>query len=81
MSSQDTKCHLIFVSKDECKPPSPPVCGVNGETYSSTCAAHSARVIVDYQGQCKAVGDGDGEWQLSFSSFYCYIDLKGSHCY
>lgn len=44
--------------KDECKPPSPAVCGVNGETYSSTCAARSARVIVDYQGRCKAVGTG-----------------------
>ena len=34
------------------------MCGVNGETYSSTCAARSARVIVDYQGRCKAVGTG-----------------------
>ena len=38
------------------------MCGVNGETYSSTCAADSARVVVDYRGRCRAVGVGDGEY-------------------
>lgn len=47
--------------KDECKPSSPAVCGVNGETYSSTCAADSARVLIDYRGRCRAVGVGDGD--------------------
>ncbi|MBN3272830.1 TGFR1 protein, partial [Polyodon spathula] len=38
-----------------CKPEKP-VCGHNGETYSSVCAAHSDRVAVDYLGHCHAVG-------------------------
>ncbi|XP_063243675.1 reversion-inducing cysteine-rich protein with Kazal motifs isoform X2 [Bacillus rossius redtenbacheri] len=33
-----------------------PVCGVDGETYGSQCAAHAARVSVDYAGECRAVG-------------------------
>lgn len=33
-----------------------PVCGHNGETYSSVCAAYSDRVAVDYHGPCQAVG-------------------------
>lgn len=33
-----------------------PVCGHNGETYRSVCAAYSDRVAVDYQGPCQAVG-------------------------
>lgn len=33
-----------------------PVCGHNGETYSSVCAAYSDRVAVDYYGDCQAVG-------------------------
>lgn len=33
-----------------------PVCGHNGETYSSVCAAYSDRVAVDYYGHCQAVG-------------------------
>ena len=33
-----------------------PVCGHNGETYSSVCAAYSDRVAVDYYGPCQAVG-------------------------
>ena len=32
------------------------VCGHNGETYSSVCAAYSDRVAVDYYGPCQAVG-------------------------
>ena len=33
-----------------------PVCGHNGETYSSVCAAYSDRVAVDYHGPCQAIG-------------------------
>lgn len=33
-----------------------PVCGIDGETYLSECAAHARRVSVDYQGPCMAVG-------------------------
>lgn len=32
------------------------MCGHNGETYSSVCAAYSDRVAVDYYGPCQAVG-------------------------
>ena len=60
-------CYFL---QDECKAPLPPVCGVNGETYSSTCAANSARVVVDYQGRCKAVGVGDGGSIIEERSYY-----------
>ena len=33
-----------------------PVCGMNGETYSSECAAWADRVPVDYMGRCATVG-------------------------
>ncbi|PFX20290.1 Reversion-inducing cysteine-rich protein with Kazal motifs [Stylophora pistillata] len=66
--------------KDDCKPPSPAVCGVNGETYSSTCAAHSARVIVDYQGRCKAVGTGPGHDDEPRCENVTCPDIKPSHC-
>ncbi|XP_075259702.1 reversion-inducing cysteine-rich protein with Kazal motifs-like isoform X2 [Convolutriloba macropyga] len=29
------------------------VCGTNGHTYSSACAAHQDRVLVDYPGKCR----------------------------
>ncbi|MBN3307358.1 RECK protein, partial [Amia calva] len=35
---------------------SKPICGHNGETYSTVCAAYSDRVAVDYYGRCHAVG-------------------------
>jgi len=30
-----------------------PVCGVDGNTYSNVCNANAAKVIVDYNGECK----------------------------
>ncbi|XP_028659896.1 reversion-inducing cysteine-rich protein with Kazal motifs [Erpetoichthys calabaricus] len=41
--------------QDACKLDKP-VCGQNGETYNTVCAAYSDRVAVDYHGQCSAVG-------------------------
>ncbi|XP_015210000.1 reversion-inducing cysteine-rich protein with Kazal motifs [Lepisosteus oculatus] len=41
--------------QDACKKPNP-VCGHNGETYCTVCAAYSDRVAVDYPGRCHAVG-------------------------
>ncbi|XP_014212705.1 reversion-inducing cysteine-rich protein with Kazal motifs-like [Copidosoma floridanum] len=32
------------------------VCGINGEEYDSECAAWADRTVVDYQGECIAVG-------------------------
>nr|CAD7595599.1 unnamed protein product [Timema genevievae] len=32
------------------------VCGINGETYTSECAAFAARASVDYSGPCMALG-------------------------
>lgn len=32
------------------------MCGQNGESYNSVCAAYSDRVAVDYYGPCQAVG-------------------------
>jgi reversion-inducing-cysteine-rich protein with kazal motifs len=37
------------------------VCGVDGQSHLSECAALAARVAVDYWGPCVAVGRG-GEW-------------------
>ena len=34
---------------------------MNGETYSSKCAAHSVRVLVDYEGPCAAIGYVKGQ--------------------
>ncbi|KAH9503208.1 hypothetical protein Btru_068472 [Bulinus truncatus] len=36
------------------------VCGHDGETYSSECAAWAARVTIDYYGKCKAFGNVAG---------------------
>ncbi|XP_030385875.1 reversion-inducing cysteine-rich protein with Kazal motifs [Scaptodrosophila lebanonensis] len=33
-----------------------PVCGINGVTYRSTCAAWADYVLVDYVGRCREVG-------------------------
>ncbi|XP_048832829.1 reversion-inducing cysteine-rich protein with Kazal motifs isoform X1 [Brienomyrus brachyistius] len=33
-----------------------PVCGHNGETYTTVCEAYSDRVAVDYHGRCHVVG-------------------------
>ncbi|KAJ8374848.1 hypothetical protein SKAU_G00054280 [Synaphobranchus kaupii] len=41
--------------QDACRRPKP-VCGHNGETYNTVCAAYSDRVAVDYPGRCHAVG-------------------------
>ncbi|XP_061111244.1 reversion-inducing cysteine-rich protein with Kazal motifs [Conger conger] len=41
--------------QEGCSRPSP-VCGQNGETYSTVCEAFSDRVMVDYPGQCHSVG-------------------------
>ncbi|GIY96112.1 reversion-inducing cysteine-rich protein with Kazal motifs [Caerostris extrusa] len=37
------------------------VCGHNGETYASECAAWAERVSVDYKGGCAAVGSKHGK--------------------
>ncbi len=34
------------------------VCGVNGETYPSQCAAWADHVVTDYPGPCAASGYG-----------------------
>ncbi len=34
-----------------------PVCGLDGETYSNACSAHSSGVEVAYKGQCRGVID------------------------
>ncbi|XP_070209920.1 reversion-inducing cysteine-rich protein with Kazal motifs-like [Littorina saxatilis] len=34
-----------------------PVCGHDGETYSSECAARAAGVTMDYEGSCRALGN------------------------
>ncbi|XP_078702722.1 reversion-inducing cysteine-rich protein with Kazal motifs-like isoform X3 [Branchiostoma floridae x Branchiostoma belcheri] len=47
-------CH-----QEQCK--ASPVCGHNGETYESNCAAHAARVSIDYEGPCLAVGLRPGQ--------------------
>lgn len=40
------------------------MCGINGKTYISECAAWADYVSVDYKGRCTAVGlIGDGMGQ------------------
>ena len=36
------------------------VCGHDGETYNSECAALAARTTVDYMGVCQIIGDVSG---------------------
>ena len=38
-----------------------PVCGHNGHTYTSVCAAWADRITVDYYGPCQTVGKLLGE--------------------
>lgn len=33
-----------------------PVCGIDGNTYSSECSALARHITVDYRGMCLAVG-------------------------
>ncbi|GFO50220.1 reversion-inducing cysteine-rich protein with kazal motifs-like [Plakobranchus ocellatus] len=44
------------------------VCGHDGETYSSECAAKAARVTVDYFGKCLAFGNLTGDSMSSSTS-------------
>lgn len=47
---------MCFVCRQPFCRATEPICGHNGETYSSVCAAYSDRVAVDYYGPCQAVG-------------------------
>ena len=51
----------FFTTQDACKRPTTPVCGLNGETYSSKCVANDFRVLVDYEGHCSAIGYEKGD--------------------
>lgn len=54
------------------------VCGQNGETYSSVCAAYSDRVAVDYYGACQAVGPiADYSFQRECVSVQCPLPTIG----
>jgi hypothetical protein len=44
------------------------VCGHDGESYQSECAARAAGITVDYKGQCRAVGNIDSELTEKFHS-------------
>ncbi|XP_063729974.1 reversion-inducing cysteine-rich protein with Kazal motifs isoform X2 [Eleginops maclovinus] len=57
--------------QEACRRPAP-VCGQNGETYSTVCEAFSDRVAVDYQGSCHAVGPvSDGAPESACSGIPC----------
>ncbi|GFR95095.1 reversion-inducing cysteine-rich protein with Kazal motifs [Elysia marginata] len=52
------------------------VCGHDGETYSSECAAKAARVTIDYFGKCVAFGnltDGSVARSVTCSSVRCPV--------
>lgn len=44
---QETETIICFIFQ---------VCGFNGRTYNSECAAHADLVSVDYEGPCSAIG-------------------------
>ena len=46
---------IVFLPQSSCSNDGL-VCGVNGETYSSQCAAWADHVSVDYEGNCSATG-------------------------
>ncbi|KAL8576251.1 hypothetical protein ACOMHN_006174 [Nucella lapillus] len=64
-----------------------PVCGHDGETYSSECAARAASITVDYPGACRAIGNltassmqvGISGRSLSCSRVQC-PPLRPAHC-
>lgn len=55
------------------------VCGHNGETYDSECAAWAERVSVDYRGPCVAVGAFDGSTTTRCNSIKC-PPLPSKYC-
>lgn len=54
------------------------VCGHNGETYESECAAWAERVSVDYKGNCAAVGSNYGR-NYRCGGIKC-APLPSEHC-
>ncbi|XP_076460929.1 reversion-inducing cysteine-rich protein with Kazal motifs-like [Babylonia areolata] len=64
-----------------------PVCGHDGETYSSQCAARAASITVDYEGACRAIGNltvssmkmVPGRHTISCARVHCPA-LRPSHC-
>ncbi|UYV75058.1 RECK [Cordylochernes scorpioides] len=56
-----------------------PVCGHNGETYASECAAWAERVSVDYGGSCVTVGSTDGTASSRCNGVKC-LPLTSVHC-
>lgn len=57
------------------------VCGHNGETYSSECAARAAGITVDYKTPCRAVGNLSKS--VSYTSSCAQVQcppLKPVHC-
>ena len=47
------------------------VCGMNGATYESECAAWADRVYVDYFGKCHAVGQLLSKYSLRVCVCVC----------
>ncbi|KAK7483912.1 hypothetical protein BaRGS_00024796, partial [Batillaria attramentaria] len=57
------------------------VCGHDGETYNSECAAWAARSLVDYTGPCRATGNlTRGGQQVVHCAGVTCPQLRPSHC-
>lgn len=50
-----------------------PVCGVNGQTYPSSCHAKGAGIAIDYIGQCSAVPNTTGMLNVVCDIYYYNI--------
>ncbi|XP_059330774.1 reversion-inducing cysteine-rich protein with Kazal motifs isoform X5 [Ammospiza nelsoni] len=62
-----------------CRSPEP-VCGHNGDTYGSVCAAFADRVAVDYPGHCQAVGALSNRGSHSECAFVSCPQLSAAAC-
>lgn len=49
-----------FVAPEDCTDEGTPVCGCDGQGYTSECAAYALGVQVAYAGECSAGGGGGG---------------------
>jgi hypothetical protein len=55
-----------FVPPENCEDDGTPVCGCDGQGYTSECAAYAIGVQVAYAGQCNAGGNNGGGFDFGW---------------